>query len=220
MAGVVNNDFIEVMTKRNARKVMDPNLVIPREEILEMVKLATTAPSAVNSQPWRFLVVDTDEGKQKLERVMHPPMDTGRVTASSFSVVVFADRNWLEGYDEIMEKNIESAPASFPPEMRGMFTDRILRWMDELTEAGELDSSISFQAGLVTMQLMLTARAFGYDTAVMDDWSKWELDQHFDLDLKRFVPMVVIQFGKATTPAAPVPRRDPEDTVWFAEPLD
>jgi nitroreductase len=61
-----------------------------------MIASATTAPSAVDTQPWNFLVVDTDEAKAKLDSIMHMPVDRGRLLQSSFSVVIFADTHWVE----------------------------------------------------------------------------------------------------------------------------
>ena len=40
---------------------------IPREELLEILDKTVTAPSSVNMQPWRFVVVESEEGKEKVE---------------------------------------------------------------------------------------------------------------------------------------------------------
>lgn len=34
------------------------------EEMLTMIQEATTAPSSVNMQPWRFVVVESEAGKE------------------------------------------------------------------------------------------------------------------------------------------------------------
>ena len=40
---------------------------ISHEEMLTMIQEATTAPSSVNMQPWRFVVVESEAGKEKLK---------------------------------------------------------------------------------------------------------------------------------------------------------
>lgn len=41
----------EIIKKRKSVKEFDPNFKIPREEIEEMIELATEAPSSINLQP-------------------------------------------------------------------------------------------------------------------------------------------------------------------------
>jgi nitroreductase len=42
------------------------SLKISKEEMTEILTPATLAPSLVNMQPWRFLVIDSPEGKAML----------------------------------------------------------------------------------------------------------------------------------------------------------
>ena len=59
---MINNNFEEILMNRKSVKVFDEQVKIPKAEMDEMIKKATTAPSSVNMQPWRFLVVESDEG--------------------------------------------------------------------------------------------------------------------------------------------------------------
>ncbi|WP_256934062.1 nitroreductase family protein [Mammaliicoccus sciuri] len=60
----------EIINKRKSVKEFDPNFKIPREEIKEMIALATKAPSSINLQPWRFVIIDSEETKQKLDHLV------------------------------------------------------------------------------------------------------------------------------------------------------
>lgn len=51
-------------TTRAARRRLDLDRPVPREIILECLELAVQAPTATNSQSWRWIVVD-DAGKRK-----------------------------------------------------------------------------------------------------------------------------------------------------------
>ena len=62
---MINNNFEDILNNRKSVKVFDDQFKIPREEMDEMIQKATKAPSSVNMQPWRFLVVESDEGKDK-----------------------------------------------------------------------------------------------------------------------------------------------------------
>lgn len=60
------NDFNEILEGRKSVKGFDPDYKISHEEMNEMIAKATKAPSSVNMQPWRFVVVESDEAKAKL----------------------------------------------------------------------------------------------------------------------------------------------------------
>ena len=66
MAQFKNNDFGDVLLNRHSVRHFDKGVKISRAELREIVKEATTAPSACNLQAWQFVVVDTDEGKKNL----------------------------------------------------------------------------------------------------------------------------------------------------------
>ena len=53
----VNNDFSDITFGRKSVRVYDETVKISHEEMLTMIQEATTAPSSVNMQPWRFVVV-------------------------------------------------------------------------------------------------------------------------------------------------------------------
>lgn len=53
-------------TTRAVRKRLDLTRPVPREVILECLRLAVQAPTGSNSQGWRWLIVDDPEKKQAL----------------------------------------------------------------------------------------------------------------------------------------------------------
>jgi hypothetical protein len=58
------NDFNQIVLGRRSIKKYDPSIKISREEMSEMLSKATRAPSSINLQPWRFLVIESEEQKQ------------------------------------------------------------------------------------------------------------------------------------------------------------
>lgn len=57
-----------VKSRRSIRRFKDAKM--PRKIIEELLELATWAPSAHNAQPWRLVVVDDDEIKERLAHEM------------------------------------------------------------------------------------------------------------------------------------------------------
>ena len=59
-------ELLEVMKERKSIRAFKPD-PIPREKIEEILRLTIHAPSAINLQPWEFIVV-TGEEKERLSR--------------------------------------------------------------------------------------------------------------------------------------------------------
>lgn len=59
-------DFLDIMKTRKSCRSFIPGREIPREELLKIVEAGRLSPSGCNSQPWKFIVVDSPEAKEKL----------------------------------------------------------------------------------------------------------------------------------------------------------
>jgi nitroreductase len=57
-----------IMKRRSIRKFTEQP--VPKEMLIQLLQAAMAAPSAVNSQPWQFIVIDEPEGMQKLRGVL------------------------------------------------------------------------------------------------------------------------------------------------------
>ena len=86
---VVSNDFSDIVYNRRSIRNFDTSVKIPREELLEILDKTVTAPSSVNMQPWRFVVVDSEEGKEKLDPFVS--YNGLQNETSSAMVLIFAD---------------------------------------------------------------------------------------------------------------------------------
>lgn len=197
-SGIINNDYKDVVFGRRSSRVFDSAYVISREEILQIIQEAiVSTPSAVDTQPFHFLVIDTDEGKAKIDDIMWLA-DKDRCTHCSFAIIPFADAKWFEHYDDHVAREKEAAPWAWPPEMEAMLVPVVYQWVDLLCEgdASYLHKSVDFQAGLVTMSFLYAVRAHGYDAGFMDAWDPDLLEDAFGVDLERYRPQGVIAVGK------------------------
>lgn len=62
------------------------------------------------------------------------------------------------------------------------------------------ESIANFDAGLLSMQLMLIAKSKGYDTVTMGGFNKQQFIEKFDVP-ERYVPIVLIAIGKSAGPS-------------------
>lgn len=59
-------DFLEMMQNRCSCRSYIPGKVVSREDLLKIVEAGRLSPSGCNAQPWKFIVVDSPEAKEKL----------------------------------------------------------------------------------------------------------------------------------------------------------
>ncbi|WP_068776560.1 nitroreductase family protein [Paenibacillus sp. FJAT-26967] len=188
------NDFNEIVYGRRSIKNYDPSIKISREEMTEILAEATRAPSSINLQPWRFIVIDSDEGKKTLGDLAKFNKD--KVLSSSAVIAVFADKNSFDYAEEIYGKSVEL--GYMPAEIKEMQLNAFKPIYAGMPEAN-LRDSIILDAGLVSMQLMLVARAHGYDTNPIGGYEKGQIAKTFGLDDNRYIPVMLISIGKAAS---------------------
>ena len=162
-----NNNFEEITFERKSVRVYDESVKISNEEMLEMIQEASIAPSSVNMQPWRFVVVESDEAKAKLKPLIR--FNTRQNDSSSAMVLIFGDMMCHEYGEEIYDQAV--AEGKMPQEVRDQ--------------------------QLAAMQFMLVARAHGYDTNPIGGFEADQLAEAFDLDKERYVPVMILSVGKA-----------------------
>lgn len=59
-------DFLEIMRERKSCRSYDPDKKVTREDLLKILEAGRLTPSGCNSQPWKFIAVDSPEAKEKL----------------------------------------------------------------------------------------------------------------------------------------------------------
>ncbi|MCT1402955.1 nitroreductase family protein [Paenibacillus sp. p3-SID867] len=201
------NNFNKIALERRSVKVYDTEVKISREEMTEILAKASCAPSAINMQPWRFLVIDSAEGKEKLAPLAS--FNQTQVLTSSAIIAVFYDANNIEYMDEIFNKSVEL--GYMPQDIKDMQLQQARPYYASLTPSALRDINM-LDSGLVSMQLMLVARAHGYDTNPMAGYDKDRIAEVFSLDKERFQPVMLLSIGKASKEGYPSYRL-PVDTI-------
>ena len=62
--------YMDLVKRRESCRNFDPNRMVEREKLERCAQAAWLAPSACNSQPWKYLIVTNPEYVQKLRPLM------------------------------------------------------------------------------------------------------------------------------------------------------
>ncbi|MCY1689569.1 nitroreductase family protein [Exiguobacterium acetylicum] len=198
MATQTTTDFMEIVKGRRSIRNYDTDVKISKEEMTQILEEATLAPSSVNMQPWRFLVIDSEEGKATLAPLAK--FNQVQVETSSAVIAVFGDMNAVDQLENIYDTAVEK--GLMPQEVRDRQVPAI-QGMYSNVSANDLKDSILIDSGLVSMQLMLVARAHGYDTNPIGGYEKDQIAEAFGLEKERYVPVMLLSIGKAVDAGYP-----------------
>jgi nitroreductase len=202
--------FFDVIKERRSVRSYDPEVKISREELSEILQQATLAPSGANLQPWRFLVIDSQELKQKLLPIA---FNQQQVVEASAVIAVLGDMECYKLAEKIYGQAVEA--GYMPAETAKSFVERYTSMFASMpTDA--VRQNVVTDSGLVSMQLMLVARAKGYDTVPMGGYDKEKFKEAFGIS-DRYVPIMLIALGKAAKPGHPTTRLPIEDVTFFNE---
>lgn len=188
----VNNDFHKIMNERRSVRRFDSSVKIEREELVEMLDEAITAPSACNLQAWKFVVIDTEEGKEKL-RSFCMKFNHTQINSSSAVVMFFGNTLAYEKYSALWHGMFEAGKVSEEAMNAALNTFLPLYQKADrkmLVEDAMVDTS------LAAMQFMLVAREHGYETNAMAGYDVSKAASTFDLDPEQYVPVMAIAIGK------------------------
>lgn len=208
LLGKKRPEFFDVIKGRKSVKYFDPNVKIKREEIIEMLNEANIAPSSCNLQPWRYIVVDTQEGKEKLGSANYNKIQND---TSAAMIIVLGDLNHYGKFDEIYGEAVEKGYMT--EEVKDGFEKGMGPQLENLPTDKNREG-VYFDCGLWTMQFANIAHAKGYDTNIIGGFVREKVAELFELE-ENLIPVMLIALGKKEKDARPTVRMKAENLVRF-----
>lgn len=207
----LNNDFEDLMKNRRSIREYDETVKISQEEMQAILTDAVTAPSSVNMQPWRFVVVESDAGKEKLKPLIR--FNTLQNDTSAAMILIFGDLQNFENGEKIYGSAVER--GLMPADIKEQQMAKLSQYFKTIPRS-ELERVVLIDGGIVAMQLMLVARAYGYDTNPIGGFERTEVAKAFGMDPERYEPVMIVSIGKAKTDGYDSYRLPIADVTTFA----
>ncbi|MFW5435308.1 nitroreductase family protein [Paenibacillus apiarius] len=193
MNNIQTSTLNETIRSRHSVRKYVPNVRIPEAELNEILELAGTAPSSWNLQHWRFLVIQEEENKQRMLPIAY---NQQQIVDSSAVIVVLGDTQANFVADEIYGEALNS--GAITQQVYDTLIGNIQRAYASSATIG-VEEAIR-NGSLAAMQLMLAAKAKGYDTCPIGGFNRDELVKTFQVP-DRYVPVMLITLGQAAAPA-------------------
>jgi nitroreductase len=205
MQTVLTKSLSEVIKERHSVRKYDPTYKISQAEIKDILSEAILAPSSSNLQPWRFIVIQDQDTKKELRSIA---FNQEQVETASAIIAVLGDKEMYKSGEKIYGSALE---AGYIDEVT---MQRLIEGTNFYPEAPEevRKNIASFDAGLLSMQLMLIAKDRGFDTVTMGGFNKQQFAEKFNVP-ERYFPVVLIAVGKAAAPAHNTTRMPLDDVM-------
>ncbi|MEK3915747.1 nitroreductase family protein [Paenibacillus sp. FSL H7-0331] len=201
-------EFYQVLKERRSVRHYDPTFKISEQELTDILTEATLAPSGANLQPWKFIVFNDQAVKEKLLPIANNQI---QVVESSAVIAVLGD---LEGYKQAEKIYASAVEAGYMSnEIKENLVNNITGFLSKMAP-DRLKNSVLIDCGLVSMQLMLVAKAHGYDTVPMAGFDAGKFIEVFNIS-DRYVPVMLIAIGKAAQAGHPTVRLPIEDVTFW-----
>ena len=184
-------DAIQAILSRQSIREYDPQVKIDEATLLKMLTEASSAPSSWNLQPWRFVLIQNPALKAKLRPYVL--FNTPQLDTASALVLILND---LDRYALFPVMNKMELDAGFITEEHYKVRNQKAEQARATRSKEFLDREGLLDCGLVAQNLMIVARAYGYDSCPMGGFDRDNFMKVLEIDTNRYKPVVLISIGK------------------------
>lgn len=210
-------NVVHIVTNRYTAKAYDPHKRIGSAQLEELKTLMRFTPSSTNSQPWHFLIVASDEGKQAVASATSGPYSGNQAKVQNAShVVVLCARAELDDahLQRVLEQ--EEKDGRFKSEEAKAAQQRGRGFYVNLhRERNDTQQWMDKQVYIALGTLLLGAAALEIDATPIEGFDYAILDEALGLRERGLRPVVMAALGyrsaddfNATLPKSRLPAEE------------
>jgi len=183
----MTNAIVECILSRSAAKYYDPAATLSDDQIRELVRIGTTAPTSFHLQNWRFIAVRTPQAKARLSPIAWKQPAIIEAAVTFIIVGQLADSSVVpERLAPVVEAGI--MPAKMVPEWeipaRGLYKDYPQRQRDEAVRSGTFGAAA----------MIYVARSWGLGSTPMIGFDDKAVHREFGLAADE-LPVMLLSVG-------------------------
>lgn len=191
-------DTVALAKRRYTTKAYDASRKIPQATIDALLEQLRHSPSSVNSQPWHFVVADSDEGKARLAKSTEVGFayNTPKILNASHVIVFAARTDMTEAHlNGLLEQ--EAKDGRFRSDEAKAGQDQSRRFYVNLHrhDNKDLQHWMEKQTYLALGTALLGAAAYGLDATPIEGFDPKVMDAELGLRERGFTSVVVLSLG-------------------------
>lgn len=189
--------FLDNIQSRYTAKAYDKSKQVPSELAEQLIEAIRLAPSSVNSQPWHFIIVESEEAKQRLATAIGEQFafNQPKILNSSFTIIFCARQSISDEYLEHITE-LEEAAGRFPTAEAKAGVHGGRQFFTGLhRDAGDVPEWAARQLYLALGGAMYTAAALKLDSTPIEGLDMQSVDAEFSLADKGMASQVLLSVG-------------------------
>lgn len=191
-------DIASIALTRHTCKAYDPTRRIPPEQFEQLRVLLRHSPSSVNSQPWHFVIAETDAGRQRIARATRPgyPANEAKILNASH-VVAFCARTGMDESHLAVLLDREDRDGRYPTaEARALQDKSRHAYVNQHRfDARDTQHWMEKQIYLALGTLLLGAAALGIDATPIEGFDARVLNEALGLRERGLTSVVLAALG-------------------------
>lgn len=213
-------EIINAFQFRYATKKFDPTKNISYEDFQFILEAGRLSPSSVGWEPWKFLVVQNKQLREKLKQVSWGAQ--GQLPTASHFLIILARRGLR--YDSDYVKHLNKKVKKLPDDVIATITPRYKEFQESDLNLFESDRTLfdwaSKQTYIALGNMMTAAALIGIDSCPIEGFNYDKahniLEEEGLLENGKFDISVMVAFGyRAAEPKRPKSRQSIEDIVQW-----
>lgn len=205
------NNFLEAMKFRHACKVFDENKKISAKDLDFILEAGRLSPSSFGMEHWKFLVIQTQELKEKLRPYCWNQI---QITSCSDLVVVLAKIDEVKPTNEYVKKMFKR--RNMPQDMYETYLNLYSNHLKTTMQNNENILSWSSKQCYIAIGNMMTAGAFiGIDSCPIEGFEKENIEKLLNIDTSKYQLAVMVPFGYRINPQSEKFRLNIDDIVEY-----
>ena len=211
---------LDIFRRRVSTRYYDPARKISAEDFAAILDFGRLSPSSVGSEPWKFLVIQNQDLREKIKPVAWGMQAT--IAEASHLVILLAKKHARYDspfFSELMNRR------GFTPEQRAAALERYRSFQIHDIAIADDERALfdwaSKQSYIALANMLTGAAMLGIDSCPIEgmDYAAVEhiLAQAGLLDPAEYGVSVAATFGYRARDIQPKPRRDAAETVVWAE---
>lgn len=183
-------NYIEALNQRYSVKKFDRDKKVSAEKLGNILEAGKLSASSMGLQPYKIIVVESDEMKQRLIPSFHNP---SQITTCSHLIVIISKKNVDESYVDGYFRHI-SEVREIPLESLDLFRRNIESYTNSPSQ-NEVASWAEKQAYIVLGNLMFAAALEQVDSCPMEGFKKDIIEEILAVDTEKESVAVTLALG-------------------------
>ncbi|AXH09613.1 NAD(P)H-dependent oxidoreductase [Malaciobacter halophilus] len=184
-------EFLKAMNFRHACKVFDDTKKIPAEDLEFILEVARKSPSSFGMEPWKFLVIQNQEIKEKIKPVC---WNQAQITTCSDLVIILAKIEDVKVQSGVPEKRFGRRPM--PQDKKEFYINLYANHLkDTLSSDKNIYEWTARQTYIAAGNMMTAAAGIGIDSCPIEGFEKDKLEKILELDTSKYQVAMVLPFG-------------------------